>query len=87
MKRNLTCSHCHRFWVFFPQISVHFGEEFLELNLGSAQDANSKDFLGLPAVLSIVTGQADVSSHHKKDNYNNSHRFTTAFVSVMANNT
>lgn len=62
-----------------------FGDEFLELNLGTAQEAvlnsSSRSFQGLVAVLSIKTRQADVMLHHNKDDYNkhnSNHHFTTA---------
>ncbi len=58
-------------------VSVLFGDEFVELNYGTAQqviiNASSRYFQGLPALLSIMTSQSDVLSRHK-DSYNTSGR-------------
>lgn len=42
----------------------HFGDQFLELNMGSAQDVILNPCPGtLEATMSIMIGQADVMSH------------------------
>lgn len=47
--------------------------------------ASARLFQGSLAVLPIVLGQADASSHHNKDDHNNSNHLTVSVVTRTTN--
>lgn len=60
--------------MLFPLLSVHFGDKFLEINLGytpeATLNATGSYSRGLPTALSTLISQANVMTQHDKDDRN-----------------